>query len=328
MASRWRGGSAGSNLIRSAPSTPVDTVMMTAARDDAPARRFDLDRIAQRQQALRRDAELHRQIGGEPREQRAVSLPAIRVGVALERAREIHRRDFIEALAAGERPEHEFDRGPPVAQILRQRLHAGDIGLAARRLLDRAVRAHQRREIVLHLAFARVALSDAQLLPRRRRIDVEPGARREPRHRIDVGNAHPVRAAIERHAEGARIGDAAPADAIARLDQREAPARGRDLSRRRNARRARADDRHIGFARGRGRAERRRGAKGGCAREKISPTDEHGFQIVSAARHCLINQRLAIACALRFVHRVREPKRNGSLLDVTPNPDEARTSRA
>ena len=144
------------------------------------------------------------------------------------------------------------------------------------------------------------------------------------------GKAHPVRAAIERHAEGARIGDAAPADTIARLDQREAAARGRDLSRRRDARRARADDRHIGFARGRGRAERRRRAKGGCAREEISPTDEHGFQIVSAARHCPIKQPLAIASAryCGFVHRVREPKRKGSLANVTPNRDEAKTSRA
>src|SRR5205085_9125019 len=112
-------------------------------------------------------------------------------------------------------------RRAPLAQILRQRLAAGDVDLAARGLLDRAVRAHDGREIFLHLAFARVALSDAQLLARRRRIDVEPGACAKLRHRVDVGHVDPVRAAIERHAERAALGDAAPADLVARLDQHE-----------------------------------------------------------------------------------------------------------
>ncbi len=138
--------------------------------------------------------------------------------------------------AAAERPEHEFHRRAPVAQILRQRLHAGDIGLAARGILDGAVRAHDGGEIVLHLAFARVAPADAQLLSGRRRIEIEPGAHRELRHRIDVRHVHPMRAAIERHAEDAVVGDAASADMVARLDQREAPPGRRELSRRSNAR--------------------------------------------------------------------------------------------
>ena len=70
---------------------------------------------------------------------------------------------------------------------------------------------------------------------------------------------HPVRAAIVWHAEDAVVGDATAAGMIARLDQREPPPGRRDLSRRSNAGRARADDRDVGFARARDRAERRRG---------------------------------------------------------------------
>ena len=112
-------------------------------------------------------------LGAELRQQRAEALAAERVDVALDRAREIHRRDLVEILAAAERPEHELDRRPPVAEILRQRLLQLDVGLAARGILDRAVRAHECGEKILQLAFARVAPADAQLLARRRRIDVE-----------------------------------------------------------------------------------------------------------------------------------------------------------
>src|SRR6185295_11991811 len=73
-----------------------------------------------------------------------------------------------------------------------------------------------------------VALSDAQLLARRRRIDVEPAACAEFRDRIDVRHVDPVRTAIERHAKRAALGDAAPADLVARLDQHEALAGRRD----------------------------------------------------------------------------------------------------
>ena len=82
-------------------------------------------------------------------------------------------------------------------------LGAVDVGPAARGFGDRAIGAHERGEIILELAFARVAPADAHALAGRRRIDVEPGARRELGQRIDVGHVDPVRAAIERHAEAA-----------------------------------------------------------------------------------------------------------------------------
>ena len=54
------------------------------------------------------------------------------------------------------------------------------------------------------------------------------------------------------------VGDAAPADAVARLDQREARARRREPARRGDPGRAGADDRHVDLGRWRrGRAERR-----------------------------------------------------------------------
>jgi hypothetical protein len=89
---------------------------------------------------------------------------------------------------------------------------------------------------------------------------------------------------------------------IARLDQREAPTGSGYLSRRSDSCRTDANDRHIGVARGRDRAERRRCRKGGRARDETSPTNEHGFQIVSASRHCPMKHAPAIGSAplLRF----------------------------
>ena len=89
---------------------------------------------------------------------------------------------------------------------------AGRVELAARGLVDGAVGAHQRRQKLLGLARARIAAADAHLLAGRRRQNVEPGAARQPDHRIGVGIVHPARAAIERHVEGGAVGDAAAAD--------------------------------------------------------------------------------------------------------------------
>ena len=126
--------------------------------------------------------------------------------------------------------------GLPVAEILRQRCSAGHIGLAAGGLLDGAVRAHERRRENLQLALARIAPADPQLLSARRRIDIEPGAGRELRHRIDVRHVDPVRAEIEGHAENARIGDAAAADAVGRLDRSRPGGRRRRSGGRRRSR--------------------------------------------------------------------------------------------
>ena len=221
-----------------------------------------------------RRAQLHRQAFGELAEQRAEPLAAERVDVALERAGEIHRRDLrrdscrSRTARARTRPPAASRRDPSAAPACR------NVGLAARGILDRAVRAHDRGEIILHLAFARVAPRDAQLLPRRRRIDVEPGARGAS---FATGLMSGMCSQCAPRSYGTPkvrgLGDAAPADAVARLEQREAPARRRDLARRRNSRRARADDRHVGLARGRDRAERRRGGKRRRARDESASID-------------------------------------------------------
>ena len=57
-----------------------------------------------------------------------------------------------------------------------------------------------------------------------------------------------MRAAVEWHAEDAGIGDAAAADTVGRLEQREARVRRGDPPRRGNAGGAGADDRHIDVA--------------------------------------------------------------------------------
>jgi hypothetical protein len=145
------------------------------ARNDPATHGLDLDRIARRRHPLHRHVDLHRHVG-KLGQQRAEPLAAERIDVAFERARKIHRRNIFEVLAATERAEHEFDSGPPVAEIFRQNLRAGHICFSARSILDRAVRLHDSGEIILHLAFARVALDHPQLLPRRRRVDLKAGA--------------------------------------------------------------------------------------------------------------------------------------------------------
>jgi hypothetical protein len=145
--------------------------------------------------------------------------------------------------------------------------------------------AHDCGEIVLHLAFARIAPRDAQLLARRRRIDIEPrDAGREPGQRIDVRHVQPVRATIVWHPEGGGIGEAAPADAVAGLEQDVAPPSRGDFARCINSGGARPDDRHIGLARGRDGAERRPGGDRCRARDKSAPIERHGFRMIARTR--------------------------------------------
>ena len=73
----------------------------------------------------------------------AETLPAESVGIAFGGFREIHRRYLRQLLAAAEWAEHEFDRWPPVAEIVRQRLRARDVALA-RGVGDGAIGAHLR----------------------------------------------------------------------------------------------------------------------------------------------------------------------------------------
>src|ERR1035441_6578484 len=72
----------------------------------------------------------------------------------------------------------------------------------------------------------RIARADAQRLRARRRIDLEPGCKFG--ERIAVGIVHPVRAEIVRHAENLAVGDAAPANPAAGLEQPETPVGGGD----------------------------------------------------------------------------------------------------
>ena len=168
------------------------------------------------------------------REQRAESLAAEGCRGALGGARKIQRRELRQFLAAAERAEHEFDRRAPVAEIVRHHLLARHVGLA-RRVVDGAGGAHLGGQEVLQLAFARKAPADADFLARRRRIDLDAAARRQLGQRIEVGRVDPMGAAIERHAEGLGVGDAAAADMIGRLDEHIAPPGSGDAARRGNA---------------------------------------------------------------------------------------------
>ena len=188
----------------------------------------------------------------------------------------------------------------PLAEVLGQRLAAGDVGLAARRVGDGAVGAHEAREEVLHLAFARKAPADAHALPGRRRIDVEPGSGRELRQRIDVGGMNPMGAAIVRHAERLGVGDAASADLAGRLQHDVAqPARRREPPRGRDAGGAGADHDDIDVAGTRRtcrirrvrcralarRTERRPCAKGGgSGKERPASQTFHRIQVSGYGR--------------------------------------------
>ncbi len=198
-----------------------------------------------------RGIELDRNAFGELGEQRAIALAAERGSVAVARAAEIHGRNLAEILRAVVGAERELDGGPPIAEVARQRACAIDVALAAHRIRDRAIGAHRCGEIILKLAFARVAPADADALAGRRRIDLEPGPRREPGQRIAVRIVDEMRAAVEGNAEALRFREAAPADPVRRLDQREASPGGRQPARRRDPRRAGADDDAIHLARAR-----------------------------------------------------------------------------
>ena len=125
-------------------------------------------------------------------------------------------------------------------------------------LADRVGRADQRGEKILHFAFAGVALPDAHALSRRSRIDVDPLFGRKLGHRVDLGHVDKVCAPVIRNPEGLRVGDAAPANVVVRLQQRIAALGSNERAGGRNARGARADDGHVD--------ERRSGRLGGRKR--------------------------------------------------------------
>src|SRR5438132_1081891 len=128
---------------------------------------LDLDPFATPIDALHRRRKLDRQTGSELGQQRANPLTAEGADVALRRSGDIRRGYLVEIFAASEGSQHEFHGRTPVAKVLRQRLRAGDIGPAARSVVDGAIAAHEIRQEILHLPFPRVAPRDAQPLARR-----------------------------------------------------------------------------------------------------------------------------------------------------------------
>ena len=154
---------------------------------------------------------------------------------------------------------------------------AGHIHLAARGVLDGAIAAHERGEEILELALARITAADPQPLPARRGIDIEPGAEREFRDRIDVRHVDPVRAEIDGHAETARIGEAAAAGAVGGFQHDRALAGRHDAAGGGDAGRAGADDRDVDIGRA-GLAERGRGGEArGRGQKRAASRSESWF---------------------------------------------------
>ncbi len=195
---------------------------------------------------------MNREACGARGEQTAKPLPAESIGIAFGRAGEVGRRQLCQILAIGERAEHEFDRRPPIAEIVRQRLLAADVGLA-RGLVDRTRGAHLGGEKIFQLALSRIAQADAHFLTSRRRIDFDSLARRKPGYRIGIRRMDPVRAAVKGYAEAGRVGDAAAADMIGRFDQGVTAAGGREPARGGDPGRTGPDDNDVDIARSRSR---------------------------------------------------------------------------
>ena len=202
--------------------------------------------------------------------ERAESLAAANRGGAILRARLVDHRDIPEILACEIRAEHEFGRAGPVAEVFRQHRGAGNVALA-RGIVDGAVGAHQSGKELFGFAGARKATADADLLPRRRRGDFEPGGASEPDHRIGLGIVHPSRAAVERHLKTRRVGLAAAADPACRLHHDHLAVRRHDPPRRSNAGRTRTDHHDVGVTRhrrGNGATAKRRHGREGCGRRQ------------------------------------------------------------
>ncbi len=178
------------------------------------ARRLDLDRLRADCDARHRRVELHRQISRR-------AWPAARRSPAGRTHRRRARAScakstaemLVQRLAAAERAEHEFDRRhasrrDPSASACAQATSALPRAASwiARLRASRWPRDSPPSRLRARCA-CRCAAS-VRAAPGRFRAARE----RELRDRIDVRHVDPVRAAIERHAEGACVGDAAPAD--------------------------------------------------------------------------------------------------------------------
>ncbi len=145
--------------------------------------------------ADRSDRRIHldRNAFGKLREQRAIALAAERRDIALGRLAEIERRRFREGRGRSRKAQA---RTPPCPATRR-----GPSGSARQQSMSGLPRTASpmprlarttRRQIILELTLAGIALADPDPLAGRRLIDVEPGAGRELGQRADVGRHDPV----------------------------------------------------------------------------------------------------------------------------------------
>ena len=205
------------------------------AGGDRALRRLHRD-VAARVDRGRRRRQFDRDPLGERGEQRAESLPAERVDIALGGSRRSRRP----RPAPG--PCRSRTGRARIRSVGRQSPRSFGSACAQETSALRAASAMARLartcsgQKILKLAFARVAPADAHLLARRRRIDFDAARGAELRHRIEIGHVDPVRAAVVRHAEGARIGDAAAADMVGRFDAARTAGRRRRSGARRRCR--------------------------------------------------------------------------------------------
>ena len=89
---------------------------------------------------------------------------------------------------------------------------------------------------------------------------------------------NPMCPAVIGRAEGAHVGETAPADAITRLEQRKPASRAGDAARGGDAGGAGADDDDVEVRRGLRGERRMRGRRGGSGEERAAAQCDHGFR--------------------------------------------------
>jgi hypothetical protein len=122
-----------------------------------------------------------------------------------------------------------------IRSIVRQRACGGHVRFRFGWFVQSPLRAHLRRQKHFQFRIARGARADAHALPARRRIELR--RRRGREQRVAVWIVNPMRTEIKRHGERLRVGDAAPADTVLRLEDEHAHFVRREPPRCGNARR-------------------------------------------------------------------------------------------
>ena len=207
--------------------------------------RHDVDAVAIPLDARNGRRQSNWKAGRKSSDQRAVALPAKSIVFTFRHPRKVRRRDRRKILAAGEWSKHEFDRRPPVTKIGRQSTRRRTVRSAPTRIDDSATGAHHGGNKALQLGVARIARTDANRLAPRGGIDVECRRLSRACQKIAARPVNPVRAEIKGDAKDGGIGDAAPPDPIARLEQDKPAVGGSNAPRRSNAGGTGSDNRHI-----------------------------------------------------------------------------------